>query len=106
MEQLTNQKINITKKNKNLNKTKYQDNKFDLYSCMTFDKNFDKIPLNYDKEFGQTFTNFIPVQKLIKNPIRCSTYNNSQKNIKINFQNNPKNRPFSSFQHIKAFSKK
>ena len=106
MEQLTNQKINITKKNKNLNKTKYQDNKFDLCSCMTFDKNFDKIPLNYDKEFGQTFTNFIPVQKLIKNPIRCSTYNNSQKNIKINFQNNPKNRPFSSFQHIKAFTKK
>ena len=106
MEQLTNQKINITKKNKNLNKTKYQDNKFDLYSCMTFDKNFDKIPLNYDKEFGQTFTNFIPVQKLIKNPIRCSTYNNSQKNIKINFKNNPKNRPFSSFQHIKVFSKK
>ena len=79
---------------------------FDFYSYMTYDKNIDKIPINYDKNFGQTFTNFISGQNLIKNPIRCSTYNNSQKNIKINFKNNPKNRPFSSFHHIKAFSKK
>ena len=106
MEQLTNPKKIVQKKNNSLNKTKYKDNMFDFYSYMTYDKNFDKIPINYDKNFGQTFTNFISGQNLIKNPIRCSTYNNSQKNIKINFKNNPKNRPFSSFHHIKTFSKK
>ena len=106
MEQLTNPKKIVQNKNNSLNKTKYKDNMFDFYSYMTYDKNFDKIPINYDKDFGQTFTNFISGQNLIKNSIRCSTYNNSQKNIKINFKNNPKNRPFSSFHHIKAFSKK
>ena len=104
MEKLTNPNKFFNMKNMNLNKRKYKDNMFDFEAHTTFDRNFKGI--NIDKEFRKTFTNFISEPEIIKNSIRCNTYNNQKKNMKINFNNINKNRPFSSFQHIKVFDKK
>ena len=106
MEKLTNPNKVLNKKNNNLSKKKYTDDMFDLIAHMTFDKNFDKKEINFDKEYRQTFTNFISEPNNIKDSIRSNTYNNSKKNMKITFNNVNKNRPFSSFQHIKDFYKK
>ena len=107
MEKLTNNNFNSTMKNKNMNKKNYKEhiNGFDTHT--TFYNNEDRKDINFNKEYGKTFTN-LPTSQNIKNSFRCNTYNNcknSQKERKI-FFNNKSNRPFSSFQYIRNIAKK
>ena len=106
MEKLTNPNKFLKMNSNKLNKKKYENNMFDFQAHMTFDKNFGPNFSNFDKESKKTFTKFISDQNNIQNSIRCNTYDNSQKNMKITFNNVNRNRPFSSFQHIKQYKKK
>ena len=106
MEKLTNPNKFLNMKSNTLNKKKYKDNMLDFKAQMTYDKNFVQNMIDFDTESKKTFTKYISDSNNNQNSIRCNTYDNFQKNMKITFNNVNRNRPFSSFHQIKQYKNK
>ena len=106
MEKLTNPNKFLNMKSNTLNKKKYKDNMLDFKAQMTYDKNFVQNMIDFGTESKKTFTKYISDSNNNQNSIRCNTYDNFQKNMKITFNNVNRNRPFSSFHQIKQYKNK
>jgi len=106
MEKLTNPNKFLNMKSNTLNKKKYKDNMLDFKAQMTYDKNFVQNMIDFDIESKKTLTKYISDSNNNQNSIRCNTYDNFQKNMKITFNNVNRNRPFSSFHQIKQYKNK